>query len=141
MNRTVSKALLVCAVLTCAATITAQAYSITCGTSAGAGYSLSGAIGQPDAGRMAGDTYTIEGGFWGVMASIPPALSIACSGADIIVSWPLSATDYVLEETPTLTTSPIPWTRVSPPYTTNATHYSLTVPAPTGAKFYRLRKP
>ena len=32
--------------------------------SAGAGYSLGGAIGQPDAGQMAGSGYHLSGGFW-----------------------------------------------------------------------------
>ncbi len=32
--------------------------------SEGGGYSLGGAIGQPDAGVMAGDPYTLQGGFW-----------------------------------------------------------------------------
>ena len=28
------------------------------------GYTLYGTIGQPDAGRMSGSTYTLNGGFW-----------------------------------------------------------------------------
>ena len=32
--------------------------------SEGGGYILGGAIGQPDAGVMAGDPYTLQGGFW-----------------------------------------------------------------------------
>ena len=32
------------------------------------------------------------------------------------------------------------WSQVSFPYTTNATDISVNVPAPTGNKFYRLRK-
>ena len=35
------------------------------GTSAGAAYTLSGTLGQPDAGAMSGDSYRLEGGFWG----------------------------------------------------------------------------
>jgi hypothetical protein len=35
------------------------------GTSAGSGYSLTGAIGQPDAGlQMSGGGYSLNGGFW-----------------------------------------------------------------------------
>ena len=34
------------------------------GTSNGEPYSLSGTIGQPDAGRMAGGEYDLTGGFW-----------------------------------------------------------------------------
>jgi hypothetical protein len=34
------------------------------GNSAGSGYSLSGTIGQPDAGSLSGGNYRLEGGFW-----------------------------------------------------------------------------
>lgn len=34
------------------------------GTSTGGNYSLSGTIGQPDAGEMAGGDYVLAGGFW-----------------------------------------------------------------------------
>jgi uncharacterized membrane protein len=35
------------------------------GTSSGTGYSLSGTIGQADAGAMSGGNYSLAGGFWG----------------------------------------------------------------------------
>ncbi len=34
------------------------------GTSSGGGFVLAGTIGQPDAGRMTGGDYALEGGFW-----------------------------------------------------------------------------
>jgi hypothetical protein len=34
------------------------------GASQGAPYTLSGPIGQPDAGTMAGGTFVLRGGFW-----------------------------------------------------------------------------
>jgi hypothetical protein len=34
------------------------------GSSSGGRYGLSGTIGQPDAGEMAGGDYTLSGGFW-----------------------------------------------------------------------------
>ena len=43
------------------------------GTSAGADYAVSGAIGQPDAGSMSGGQYELNGGFWnGSEAPSPP---------------------------------------------------------------------
>src|SRR5207253_2058998 len=49
----------------------AQSYSIDWftidgggGTSSGGIYSISGTIGQPDAGTLSGGSYTLEGGFW-----------------------------------------------------------------------------
>ena len=51
----------------------AQSYSIPWwtvdgggGTSTGGGYTLSGTIGQPDAGVMTGGGYSLTGGFWGL---------------------------------------------------------------------------
>jgi hypothetical protein len=39
------------------------------GSSANAPYSLSGTVGQPDAGTMSGGFYSLSGGFWGGVAS------------------------------------------------------------------------
>ena len=36
------------------------------GSSSGGGYSLSGTIGQPNAGALNGSAYTLAGGFWNV---------------------------------------------------------------------------
>jgi len=42
------------------------------GVSTGSPYSLSGTIGQPDAGALAGGDYAVSGGFWGGLAAAPP---------------------------------------------------------------------
>ena len=59
-------------ILTLAVTTHAQSYAIPWwtvdgggGTSTGGGYTLSGTIGQPDAGVLSGGTYSLRGGFWG----------------------------------------------------------------------------
>jgi len=59
------------------------------------------------------------------------------------VYWPLPATGFVLDDTTALAAPPaaISWTQVVSGYQTNATHIFITVPAPMGHKFYRLRKP
>ena len=132
--------------------LSAQSYAIDWftidgggGTSTGGVYSLSGTIGQPDAGRMAGGNYILDGGFWGIVLAIQtpgaPFLSITRSNTSVIVSWPLPATGFFLDETTTLTGAPAPWMQVGFPYQTNATHISITVPTPAGNKFYRLRRP
>jgi hypothetical protein len=41
------------------------------GFSSGAGYTLTGTIGQPDAGCMTGGNYTLVGGFWSLGSAIP----------------------------------------------------------------------
>ncbi|MFN2292208.1 MAG: hypothetical protein ACK2UC_13530 [Anaerolineae bacterium] len=37
--------------------------------SSGGGYTLGGTVGQPDAGLLAGGTYTLSGGFWASRAA------------------------------------------------------------------------
>jgi len=113
------------------------------GTSTGGVYSLSGTIGQPDAGVHTGGPYTLVGGFWGIAIQTPgaPHLSISNSTSGIVIYWERPATDFVLDATPMLINSaPQPWTQVPFPYQTNATHIYVVVPSPTAEKFYRLRK-
>jgi len=118
------------------------------GMSTGGVYSVNGTIGQPDAGEMSGGQYSLVGGFWGVVAIQTPgapllAISLNPQLSTIIVSWPLPATGFVLDQTLALSNAPpqTVWSQVAMPYQTNATHISITVPMPAGNKFYRLRKP
>ena len=116
------------------------------GTSTGGVYSVSGTIGQPDAGVLQGGPYTLVGGFWGIVGAIQmpdaPLLSIdrETTSGQIKVSWPLPAPDFVLEQTTSLNNAaPGSWTQVPSPYQTNATEIFITVPAPaSGNRFYRL---
>ena len=117
------------------------------GASTGGVYAVSGTIGQPDAGVMSGGPYSLLGGFWGVVAAIQtpgaPLLSIERTNGSVRVFWPLPATDFVLDQTTALVSPPATnsWTQVPFAYQTNAADISVTVPAPTGNKFYRLRRP
>ena len=114
------------------------------GTSTGGIYSLSGAIGQPDAGRMSGGPYVLQGGFWGVVAAVQtegaPWLSVTHSNAAVLISWPQPAPDWILEWTAALTSASNSWTLISPPYPVSGTNCVLNEPSPIGSKFYRLRK-
>ncbi|MGQ0604068.1 MAG: hypothetical protein ACT4QE_20495 [Anaerolineales bacterium] len=69
---------LTCALVLLALTLTAPALAQTGGyaiesftvdggggTSSGGNFTLSGAIGQPEAGALAGGAFTLTGGFWG----------------------------------------------------------------------------
>ncbi len=116
------------------------------GQSTGGVFTVSGTIGQPDAGRMSGGQFTLEGGFWGVIAAIQtpgaPYLSVTRSNATVVVSWAKADSDWKLECTPSLITAGTNiWTLIPSPYPTNATDCVVTEPAPLGYKFYRLRKP
>src|SRR5579883_103369 len=66
------------------------------GTSTGGSYTVSGTIGQPDAGTLSGGPYTLTGGFWGVIAAVQtvgaPFLSIqTTNGHNAVLSWSASA--------------------------------------------------
>src|SRR5437660_4921406 len=112
------------------------------GTSTGAVYSVSGSIGQPDAGTMTGGGYTLVGGFWGVVSALQmadaPLLSTERLPGGVRVYWPNSATGFVLEHSLSVTGA---WSQVAFPYDTNATDISISLSPPLGNRFYRLRKP
>lgn len=114
------------------------------GTSTGGPYGLDGTIGQPDAGFMSGGAYSLAGGFWAVTsAAVPPLLGIEPLPGGVRVFWPRSAAGFVLDETMALASSPpaTAWTPVPvAAYQTNSTHISITVPMPSGNRFYRLRQ-
>jgi hypothetical protein len=115
------------------------------GTSTGGVYSVSGTIGQPDAGAMSGGNYTVQGGFWGVIAAVQtegaPFLSVARTTTNtVVVWWPLPGTGWQLQCTTNLAATPGVWTDIAPPYQTNTTSLYHIEPSPTGNKFYRLKK-
>ena len=111
------------------------------GTSTNGQYALSGTIGQPDAGTtLTNGQYSVMGGFWALPQALQtpgaPLLSITSAGlGQAQISWePDTGTDWVLQQTPTL--SPASWSD-APTGTTN----NIVVPATDPARFYRLNKP
>jgi hypothetical protein len=118
------------------------------GTSTGGVYAVSGTTGQPDAGHMSGGPFTLDGGFWGIVAAIQtegaPTLSVELTNGWVKVSWPAPAPDWVLTETNRLTgVGSLPCPQVSAAqYQTNAGRiFILTAPQPAQNRYYRLRKP
>jgi|SRR5580765_3058877 len=131
----------------CALNSRAQSYSIDWstidgggGTSTGGVYSVSGTIGQPDAGgAMTNGQYSVTGGFWAlptaVQVSGAPTLTIApASPGNATISWTPATPGFVLQET--LSLSPTNWVN-APSGATNP----IVVPATLPTKFYRLFKP
>jgi hypothetical protein len=111
-------------------------------------YAVSGTIGQPDAGRMAGGLYALSGGFWSIvdMVQTPglPLLNIErLPGGAVRIFWHRQTNDVVLEEVSAISSSPVTGWALVPPatYQTNLTHVSITLPMPTGMRVYRLRRP
>lgn len=110
------------------------------GTSTGGVYSVSGTIGQPDAGvTMTNGQYSATGGFWALPQAVQttnaPVLTIVpAAPGTATISWSPDTPGFVLQETWVL--SPANWTN-SPSGSTNPS----VVPATLPTKFYRLFKP
>ena len=109
------------------------------GTSTNAQFTLSGSIGQPDAGPTATNgQFSVTGGFWvlpqAVQTEGAPSLTImAAARGYATISWTPNSTGYVLQETWNL--SPANWTN-----SLSGVTNPVTVPISAGAKYFRLRK-
>ena len=126
----------------------AQSYSIDWftidggggGASTGGVFSVSGTIGQPDAGGpWTNGSYSASGGFWTLPVAVrtpeAPTLVIAAAApGTAVISWTPATPGFVLQETPSL--SPTNWMNSASGMTN-----PIIVPATTPAKFYRLFKP
>ena len=112
------------------------------GASAGGPFSVSGTIGQPDAGRLSGGPFKIEGGFWGGITVLQtpgaPVLKIKLiAGGLAVLSWPVDVTGFTLEETSTFA-QPNSWSATPPPIVDTPTEHTATVPG-SGNKCFRLK--
>jgi hypothetical protein len=108
------------------------------GISSGGSYTLSGTIGQPDAGTLTGGSYTLQGGFWPGLIVPPtgetPTLFIQLSGGNVIISWAPASPGFSLEQSSTLLLGS--WGAIP-----NGGANPATIPLSSAPTFYRLRKP
>jgi hypothetical protein len=110
------------------------------GTSTGGAYSVTGTLGQPDAGpAMAGGTFTLTGGFWALPVAVQttngPTLLIAPAAPGFArVSWTPPTPGFVLQVSDTLT--PPAWA-----YAPSGPTNPVIVPAALPTRFYRLINP
>jgi len=114
------------------------------GTSAGGNFSLSGTIGQTDAGTtMTGGGFSLTGGFWSlftVQTPDAPRLTIrVLSTGEAQLSWPSPSTGVVLQQISDLKSTN--WVDASQAASDNGTTKSITISPPAGNRFYRLFKP
>jgi hypothetical protein len=109
-------------------------------TSTGGVYSVSGTLGQPDAGGpLTNGQYSVTGGFWALPVAVQtvgaPLLTIAPAAlGQATISWTPATPGFVLQET--LSLAPSNWVNS----VSGATN-PITVPATLPTKFYRLSKP
>jgi hypothetical protein len=139
-----------CLMLSPATSASAQSYSIDwCKISGGGGtstsgvYSVSGAIGQPDAGGpMIGGDYSLTGGFWALIsvAQTPglPHLIVTHLGNSVIISWP-DIGSYTLQQDSNPANSS-GWMISGYSITTVDGTNSVTITQPAGNLFFRLKQ-
>jgi hypothetical protein len=144
------KTLLTIGLLLAAVAVHAQQYSVSWykvagggGTSTGGVYSVSGTIGQPDAGRaMSGGNFSVNGGFWAIISVVQtpgaPELNISQSGGAVVVYWQ-NVSGWTLQQNGNLST-PAGWSLNSGWTSSNGTNY-LNLTSPTGNLFFRLNHP
>jgi len=129
----------------------AQSYSIDWftvdgggGTSTGGVYSVSGTIGQPDAGHMSGGSFTVDGGFWGIIAAVQspgsPLLRVLMTSTNtVVVAWPAPSTGFSLQQNLDLKTTA--WGSVTNTINVVGSENQIIVVPPVGNRFYRLKNP
>jgi hypothetical protein len=115
------------------------------GASSGGQFALNGTIGQPDAGVLTGGNFKLEGGFWSGITLLQtpgaPLLKIKLIGGGMaILSWPVSASGFALEET-TNASQGYSWSATPQSVVDTATEHTVTVPANSLVKCYRLKRP
>lgn len=111
------------------------------GTSTGAVYSVSGTIGQHDAGGpMSGNGFAVTGGFWvAALQTGGPPLSIRLTSTNtVMVYWDSPSTGFNLQQNNNLNTSN--WVTPAETVIDNGTIKYIIVNPPVGNRFYRLKK-
>jgi hypothetical protein len=113
------------------------------GTSAHGAFTMCGTFGQSDSFVSSGGSFRLEGGFWSgvtlVQPSGAPLLKVRIAGSSAVISWPLDAAGYRLQETTQF--GGINWSDTPQPVADTASERTVTVPLIGTARFYRLRKP
>jgi len=114
------------------------------GTSTGGVYSVTGTIGQPDAGTMSGGNFTLVGGFWSIIAAVQtpgaPWLSILRTTTNTVaVFWPSPSTGWTLQQN-TNNVSSVNWSNVTSGIADDGSTKTFIANPPAGNRFYRLKQ-
>jgi hypothetical protein len=135
----------------CIPALHAQNYSINWftidgggGTSTGSVYTVSGTIGQPDAGHMSGGNYTLDGGFWAVIGVVQtpgaPLLRIQAAGPNsVLLAWPYPSTGFSLQQS--MGVSPTSWAPVTNNPVQVGPENQVTITPALGNNYFRLKFP
>ena len=129
----------------------AQTYSIDWykisgggGTSSNGQFTVSGTIGQHDAGGpMTGGNYSLTGGFWSFLSVVQtvgsPTLRIFLTSSNTaVVAWPAPSTGFSLQVNTNISTTN--WVGTSAPSVVGSENQVIIAP-PVGRQFFRLKSP
>jgi hypothetical protein len=112
------------------------------GTSSGGGYAVTGQIGGIGIGQSFGGPFTLEGGSLAMFAVVQtagaPQLTLTRVGNDVILSWPVTASGFGLEQAGSLAVPTWGDPGITPVIVGD--FYQVTVPAVGSSKFFRLQK-
>ena len=111
-------------------------------------YTITGTISQPTAARVNSSDFTIDGGFWSIVAAIQepgaPLLSVRSTRTNtVVVSWPMTWPGFTLFVNPDSNTTN--WVQVATPPVVVVTSQTtaekqVVLPKIPGKQLYRLRK-
>ncbi len=113
------------------------------GTSTGGVYSVSGTVGQFDAGGpLTGGDFSLTGGFWSLFAVQTPGaprLTITLTATNTaLISWPSPSAGFILQQNSSLNSTN--WITAPQTPLDNGTTVSVVVNPPAGNVFFRLRR-
>jgi hypothetical protein len=114
------------------------------GTSTGGVFTVTGTIGQHDAGTtMTNGPFSLTGGFWSLLQAVQtpgaPLLKITLTATNTaVVSWPSPSAGFTLQQATDLALSN--WVNAAAP-SDDGTTKSLLLNPPSGQRFFRLTKP
>ena len=117
------------------------------GSSSGGGYTVTGTIGQADAGNLSGGGYSLTGGFWSIIATVPtagsPPLTIASvTASQVKLTWPATFSGFRVQQDSSLGNTN--WLSVntnSYPVTVTNGSNTVTLPISGGNQYFRLVSP
>ena len=117
------------------------------GSSTGDGYTVTGTIGQADAGNLSGGGYSLTGGFWSIIAAVQtpgsPLLTIASVSTNHVkLAWPATFSSFRVQQDASVgNTNWISVNTNSFPVTVANGSNTVTLPISGGNQFFRLVSP
>lgn len=114
------------------------------GSSAGGGFHLTGNFEWTPASQLGGGGYSLQSGFLAgvIVQQTPggPRITITHVGTDIVLTWTTSEAGWVLESSAAVAAPTAAWGTTSESVEQTDDTRTVTLTAPTGIRFYRLKK-